>query len=119
MGVYVSQYLHQLELLSRLNFGRARHALQVILPSLMPLQKIIGWVFDGKERPYTNPFAKFPGLDTNHLISLRFSGFGRAVTLGPIASIAELLAFIDIVKKMGRMLMRADQCIEDPNAPPL
>jgi peptidoglycan/xylan/chitin deacetylase (PgdA/CDA1 family) len=45
----------------------------------------LGWVFDGTEKYYTIPFSKYSGLDTDHLISLLFTGFSKAVTLGPIA----------------------------------
>ncbi|KAH7350653.1 carbohydrate esterase family 4 protein [Rhexocercosporidium sp. MPI-PUGE-AT-0058] len=45
----------------------------------------LGWTFDGTEKYYTIPFAKFPGLDADHLVSLLFSGLSGAVTLGPIA----------------------------------
>jgi len=45
----------------------------------------LGWSFDGTEKYYTIDFSKFPSLDTDHLVSLLFSGFNKAVTLGPIA----------------------------------
>lgn len=45
----------------------------------------LGWTFDGTEHFYTIPFSKFPGLDTDHMIALLFTGFTKAVTLGPIA----------------------------------
>lgn len=45
----------------------------------------LGWTFDGTEKFYQIPFSKYPGLDTDHLSSLLFSGLNRAVTLGPIA----------------------------------
>lgn len=44
----------------------------------------LGWTFDGTEKFYTIPFSKFPGLDTDHLISLLFSGISKPITLGPI-----------------------------------
>jgi hypothetical protein len=46
----------------------------------------LGWTFDGTEKFYTIPFSKFPGLDTDHLVSLLFAGFTKPVTLGPIAA---------------------------------
>jgi hypothetical protein len=45
----------------------------------------LGWTFDGTERFYNIDFTKFPGLDTSHLIALLFTGFTKAVTLGPMA----------------------------------
>jgi peptidoglycan/xylan/chitin deacetylase (PgdA/CDA1 family) len=45
----------------------------------------LGWTFDGTEKYYTIPFAKVPGLDTDNLVSLLFSGMSTAITLGPIA----------------------------------
>lgn len=45
----------------------------------------LGWVFDGTEKYYTIPFSKFSGLDTDHVLTLLFSGFSKAVTFGPIA----------------------------------
>ncbi|RKF77023.1 putative chitin deacetylase [Golovinomyces cichoracearum] len=45
----------------------------------------LGWNFDGSEKYYQIPFSKFPGLDTNHLVNLFFSGLDRSITFGPIA----------------------------------
>ncbi|KAF7861410.1 hypothetical protein EAF04_007975 [Stromatinia cepivora] len=45
----------------------------------------LGWTFDGTERFYTIPFSKFPGLDTDHLISLLFSSISKPITLGPMS----------------------------------
>lgn len=45
----------------------------------------LGWTFDGTEKFYTIPFSKFPGLDTDHLSSLLFSGMSNPITLGPIS----------------------------------
>jgi peptidoglycan/xylan/chitin deacetylase (PgdA/CDA1 family) len=45
----------------------------------------LGWTFDGTERYYQIPFAKFPGLDTAHLVSLVLQGVSKTITLGPIA----------------------------------
>ncbi|KAI0999586.1 hypothetical protein K3495_g8611 [Podosphaera aphanis] len=45
----------------------------------------LGWTFDGTEKYYQVPFSKFPGLDTEHLSSLLFSGLNKAISLGPIA----------------------------------
>ncbi|CAG8982401.1 hypothetical protein HYALB_00007523 [Hymenoscyphus albidus] len=45
----------------------------------------LGWVFDGTEKYYTIPFSKFNGLDTEHVMTLLFSGLSNAVTFGPIA----------------------------------
>ncbi|KAI6248607.1 Peptidoglycan-N-acetylglucosamine deacetylase [Erysiphe necator] len=47
--------------------------------------KDLGWTFDGSEKFYQIPFSKFPGLDTDHLVSLLFSGLDRPITFGPIA----------------------------------
>lgn len=45
----------------------------------------LGWTFDGTEKFYTIPFSKFPGLDTDHLITLLFSGISKPITLGPMS----------------------------------
>ncbi|KAB8288454.1 hypothetical protein EYC80_010119 [Monilinia laxa] len=45
----------------------------------------LGWTFDGTEKFYTIPFSKLPGLDTDHLSSLLFSGMSNPITLGPIS----------------------------------
>jgi peptidoglycan/xylan/chitin deacetylase (PgdA/CDA1 family) len=45
----------------------------------------LGWTFDGTERYYQIPFSKFPGLDTDHLISLMLSSISKTIKLGPIA----------------------------------
>ncbi|CCU75580.1 chitin deacetylase [Blumeria hordei DH14] len=45
----------------------------------------LGWNFDGTEKYYQIPFSKFPGLDTDHLVTLLFSEMSKPVTLGPIA----------------------------------
>ncbi|RDL37744.1 Uncharacterized protein BP5553_05177 [Venustampulla echinocandica] len=45
----------------------------------------LGWTFDGTEKYYTIPFSKFPGLDTDHILTLLFSGISKPITLGPIA----------------------------------
>jgi peptidoglycan/xylan/chitin deacetylase (PgdA/CDA1 family) len=46
----------------------------------------LGWTFDGTEKYYTIPFSKFPGLDTDHIVAVLFSGLNKAITLGPIAA---------------------------------
>jgi peptidoglycan/xylan/chitin deacetylase (PgdA/CDA1 family) len=45
----------------------------------------LGWTFDGTEKYYSIPFSKFSGLDTDHMVSLLFSGLSGPVTFGPIA----------------------------------
>ena len=45
----------------------------------------LGWTFDGTEKYYTIPFSKFPGLDTDHIISLLFSNINNPITFGPIS----------------------------------
>ncbi|KAH8676890.1 carbohydrate esterase family 4 protein [Tricladium varicosporioides] len=45
----------------------------------------LGWTFDGTEKYYTIPFSKFTGIDTDHILTLLFSGLSKAITLGPIA----------------------------------
>ncbi|PQE05690.1 glycosyl hydrolase protein [Rutstroemia sp. NJR-2017a BVV2] len=45
----------------------------------------LGWSFDGTEKFYTIPFSKFSGLDTDHLVTLLFSGISGPVTFGPIS----------------------------------
>jgi peptidoglycan/xylan/chitin deacetylase (PgdA/CDA1 family) len=45
----------------------------------------LAWTFDGTEKLYTIPFSKFTNLDTSKLVTLFFSGFTKAVTLGPVA----------------------------------
>ncbi|RKF59506.1 putative chitin deacetylase [Erysiphe neolycopersici] len=45
----------------------------------------LGWTFDGTEKYYQIPFSKFPGLDTDHLVTLLFTGLDRSITFGPIA----------------------------------
>ncbi|KAM0127731.1 hypothetical protein ACHAO1_009346 [Botrytis cinerea] len=45
----------------------------------------LGWSFDGTEKFYTIPFSKFPGLDTDHLVSVLFSGISKPITLGPMS----------------------------------
>lgn len=45
----------------------------------------LGWTFNGTEQYYKIPFAKFPNLDTDHLISVLFSSISNPVTFGPIA----------------------------------
>ncbi|EPE35307.1 Glycoside hydrolase/deacetylase [Glarea lozoyensis ATCC 20868] len=45
----------------------------------------LGWTFDGTAKYYTIPFSKFSGLDTDHLVTLLFSGISKPVTFGPIA----------------------------------
>ncbi|CZR68593.1 probable deacetylase [Phialocephala subalpina] len=55
-------------------------------PVLIDLQSTdLGWTFDGTERYYQIPFSKYAGLDTDHLISVLFSGISKPVTFGPIA----------------------------------
>lgn len=55
-------------------------------PVLNDLQSTdLGWTFDGTERYYQIPFSKYAGLDTDHLISVLFSGISKPVTFGPIA----------------------------------
>lgn len=49
------------------------------------LSSDLGWKFDGSEKYYQIPFSKFPGIDTDHLVTILFSGFKNAVTFGPIA----------------------------------
>jgi hypothetical protein len=44
----------------------------------------LGWVFDGTEKAYSIPFSGFPGLDTDHLVSILFGGFEEPVTFGPM-----------------------------------
>jgi peptidoglycan/xylan/chitin deacetylase (PgdA/CDA1 family) len=46
----------------------------------------LGWTFDGTAKYYTIPFSKFQGLDTDHLVTLLFSGISKPVTFGPIAA---------------------------------
>lgn len=45
----------------------------------------LGWTFNGAENFYTIPFSKFTGLDQDHLVSVLFGGFKKAVVLGPMA----------------------------------
>ncbi|KAI0429570.1 hypothetical protein F5Y09DRAFT_257339 [Xylaria sp. FL1042] len=47
--------------------------------------KSLGWTFNGKEQLYSIPFAKFSGLDYSKFAQVVFSGFNKAVTLGPMA----------------------------------
>ncbi|KAI1113395.1 hypothetical protein F5Y14DRAFT_213916 [Nemania sp. NC0429] len=45
----------------------------------------LGWTFNGKEKLYSIPFSKFPGLDLSKFTMFIFSGINKAVTLGPVA----------------------------------
>ncbi len=47
--------------------------------------KSLGWTFNGKEQLYSIPFSKYPGLDWSKFAMVIFSGFNKAVTLGPMA----------------------------------
>lgn len=45
----------------------------------------LGWTFDGTEKLYSIPFAKFKGLDTTKVQTILFAGLSNAVTFGPMA----------------------------------
>jgi peptidoglycan/xylan/chitin deacetylase (PgdA/CDA1 family) len=45
----------------------------------------LGWTFDGTEKVYSIPFAKFPGIDMSRVTTIFFGSFTKAVTLGPMA----------------------------------
>ncbi|KAI4598590.1 hypothetical protein KJ359_003003 [Pestalotiopsis sp. 9143b] len=45
----------------------------------------LGWTFDGTEKLYSIPFAKFNGLDTTKVQTILFAGLSNAVTFGPMA----------------------------------
>ncbi|ORY60243.1 glycosyl hydrolase [Pseudomassariella vexata] len=45
----------------------------------------LGWTFDGTWKLYNIPFSKYQGLDLTKVQTVFFSGFSRAVQLGPMA----------------------------------
>jgi len=45
----------------------------------------LGWTFDGTEHLYTIPFSKYANLDTTQLYVVLFTGFSKAISLGPMA----------------------------------
>jgi hypothetical protein len=47
--------------------------------------KQLGWTFDGTEQLYSFKWSQFAGLDATKLNDILFSGFTKAIVLGPIA----------------------------------
>ncbi|KAI1488076.1 glycosyl hydrolase [Biscogniauxia mediterranea] len=45
----------------------------------------LGWSFDGTEKLYSIPFAKFSGLDLTKFTTIFFTGFTNTVTFGPMS----------------------------------
>jgi peptidoglycan/xylan/chitin deacetylase (PgdA/CDA1 family) len=99
-------------------FGTEGARVRQRLAALIPGSKFVEWSVDMKDYLYalsTTPEKQLSSFqsDVDKGGNLVVCHYLYASTVGYIPQ------FIAIAKKTGKQLMRVDQCLEDPNAPPL
>lgn len=99
-------------------FGTEGARIRQRLAALIPGSKFIDWSVDVQD--YLWALSSTPEKQVTAFQSDVDKG-GNLVVMRYLyqTTVDYLPQFIDIAKKTGKQLMRVDQCLEDPNAPPL
>ncbi len=99
-------------------FGTEGARIRQRLAATIPGSKFIAWSVDVQDWLWA--FTSTPEKQIENFQSDVNKG-GNLVVMHYLyeSTVNFLPQFIDIAKKTGKQLMRVDQCLEDPNAPPL
>ena len=99
-------------------FGTEGARIRQRLAATIPGSKFIAWSVDVQDWLWAQTATPEKQLEN---FQLDVNKGGNLVVMHYLyeSTVAYLPQFIDIAKKTGKQLMRVDQCLEDPNAPPL
>jgi peptidoglycan/xylan/chitin deacetylase (PgdA/CDA1 family) len=99
-------------------FGTEGARIRQRLAATIPGAKFIAWSVDVQDWLWA--FTDTPEKQVENFQNDVNKG-GNLVVMHYLyeSTVSYLPQFIDIAKKTGKQLMRVDQCLEDPNAPPL